>query len=102
MKTFIDFLVGHPVILAIAVVVSIIIILSFARKIIRLALVLLAAAVLYVAWLTWHGENAVEKAEKAKAKATQAIQKGKGAVKFIDGLRKLEDDGKGHDTTRHK
>lgn len=83
MKHIIDTLVGNPLLLTVAVIVSFFIVLSFARKIVRTIIVLIAIAVLYIAWLTWHGENAVEKAEKAQKTASEAVEKGKGAVKFI-------------------
>ena len=89
MKHFIDTLVGNPLLLTVAVIISIFIVISFARKIIRTAIVLVALFVLYIAWLVWHGENPVEKAEKARKTANEAVEKGKGAVKFIDGVRKI-------------
>ncbi|NTV02490.1 MAG: hypothetical protein HGB04_06850 [Chlorobiaceae bacterium] len=91
MKNIIDTLVGNPILLTVAVIVSFFIVLSFAKRIIRAVIVLVAIAVLYVAWLVWHGENPVEKAEKAQKTANEAVQKGKGAVKFIDGVRKMGD-----------
>ncbi len=89
MTHFIDTLVANPMLLAVAVIVSIFIVLSFARKIVRAVIVLLALLVLYVAWLVWHGENPAEKAKKAQQSAKEAVETGKGAVKFIDGVRKL-------------
>jgi threonine/homoserine/homoserine lactone efflux protein len=89
MKHIIDTLVGNPILLTIAVIISIFIVISFARKILRAAIVLIAIAVLYIAWLVWHGENPAEKAEKARKSAKEAVEKGKGAVKFIDGVRKM-------------
>ncbi len=89
MKNFIDALVGNPVLFVVAVIVSIFIVLSFARKILRAVVVLIAIAVLYAAWLVWHGENPAEKAEKARKTAGETVEKGKAAVKFIDGVRKM-------------
>lgn len=83
MKQFIETLVGNPVLLILAVIVSFFIVLSFARKIVRAVIVLVALAVLYVAWLTWHGENPAEKAEKAQKTATETVKKGKAAVEFV-------------------
>jgi membrane protein implicated in regulation of membrane protease activity len=92
MNSFINALVGNPILFTVAVIVSIFIILAFAKRIIRLALVLLAAAVLYAAWLTWHGQSVTEKAEKAQRTAKEAVKKGERAVKYVDGLRKLGDE----------
>jgi Ca2+/Na+ antiporter len=89
MKHLIDTLVGNPALLMIAVIISFFIVLSFARKIVRAVIVMIAIAILYVAWLTWHGENPVEKAEKAQKTASETVNKGKAAVKFIDGIRKM-------------
>ncbi|NTU67610.1 MAG: hypothetical protein HGB02_01885 [Chlorobiaceae bacterium] len=88
-KQLIDTLVGNPLLLTIAVIVSFFIVLSFAKKIVRAAIVLIAIAVLYVAWLFWHGENPAEKADKVQKTAKEAVEKGKGAVQFIDGVRKM-------------
>jgi threonine/homoserine/homoserine lactone efflux protein len=91
MQNVITTLVGNPLLLTIAVIVSFFIVLSFARKIVRAVIVLIAIAVLYVAWLVWHGENPAEKAEKVQKSASKAVETGKGAVKFIDGVRKMGD-----------
>jgi threonine/homoserine/homoserine lactone efflux protein len=91
MQQLIDTLVGNPLLLAVAVIVSIFIVLSFARKLLKAAVVLAAVAVLYIAWLVWHGENPVEKARKVRKSTTETVENGKKAVEFIDGLRKMGD-----------
>ncbi len=94
MQQLIDTLVGNPLMLAVAVIVSLFIVLSFARKLLKAAVVLAAFAVLYIAWLIWHGENPVEKAAKVRKSTTETVDKGKKAVEFIDGLRKMGEGGK--------
>jgi hypothetical protein len=89
MKNFITTLVGNPVLLTIAVIISFFIVLSVARKILRAVIVLIAIAVLYIAWLTWHGEDPAEKAEKVQKTAGETVEKGKAAVKYVDGIRKM-------------
>lgn len=94
MQHFIDTLVGNPLLLAVAVVVSVFIVLSFAKKLLKAAVVLAAIAVLYLAWLVWHGENPAEKARQVQKRTTETVDQGKKAVEFIDGLRKLGEGGK--------
>jgi|WetSurMetagenome_2_1015567.scaffolds.fasta_scaffold958092_2 hypothetical protein len=97
MQALIDKLVGNPFLLTVAVIVSIFILIAFAKRIIRTALVLLALFVLYAAWLTWHGENVTEKTRQAGRTAREAVKKGEQAVKFIDGLQKKGDEGQGEE-----
>jgi ABC-type bacteriocin/lantibiotic exporter with double-glycine peptidase domain len=91
MKNVIDFLTGNPVIFGIAVIVSLMIVFSFAKRIIHFILVLIAIAVLYIAWVTWHGGNPVEKATKAEQSVKGAVHKGDGMLKTIQGLFKHDE-----------
>jgi|GEM_PF-241849 len=93
MNTIIEFLTGHPVVLGIAVVISLMIVLSFARRIIHFLLVLAALGILYVAWVSWNGGDPSEKAGKAGQSVRQAVHKeGKGLLKSaIDGLFRNDD-----------
>lgn len=86
MKNIIDFLTGNPLILGIAVIVSLMIVLSFARRIIHFLFVLAAIGVLYIAWVTWHGGDPVEKATKAEQSVKGAVHKGDGMFRSIQGL----------------
>lgn len=91
MTEFINYLTAHPVVLGIAVIVSILIVLSFARRILRFLLVLSALGILYVAWVSWHGGDPAEKAEKASKSVKEAVNKGEGAMKAFDWLFKSDD-----------
>jgi FlaA1/EpsC-like NDP-sugar epimerase len=91
MNKFIDLLTANPVILIVAVLVSVIIVLSFAKRIIRFLLVLLAIAVLYAAWVIWHGGDVKEKAGKAEQSVHGAVQKGDSLLKQFQGLFKHDD-----------
>ena len=97
MKNVIDFLTGNQVILAVAVIVSLMIVFSFAKKIIHFLLVLVALAVLYVAWVSWHGGNPVEKAGKVEQSVKGAVHKGDGMFKSIQGFFKHDDPSPGKD-----
>ncbi len=81
--------IGNPVLFGIAVVLSILILLAFAKRIVRLVLVLFAIAVLYAGWLLLKGDDVVDKAEKAGRTATEAVDKGERAVKLVDSLRRI-------------
>jgi len=91
MTTIINYLTAHPVALGIAVIISLMIVLSFAKRIIRLALVLIAIGILYVAWVSWHGGNPAEKAQKASKSVKEAVHKGEGVMKAVDWLFKSDD-----------
>jgi hypothetical protein len=97
MKNVIDFLTGNPVIFGIAVIISLMIVFSFAKRIIHFILVLIAIAVLYIAWVSWHGGNPVEKASKAEQSVKGAVHKGDGMLKTIRGLFKHDDPTPGKD-----
>ncbi|NTU52503.1 MAG: hypothetical protein HGA97_02140 [Chlorobiaceae bacterium] len=91
MTALIDYLTGHPLILGIAVVISLMIVLSFARKIIHFLMVLAALGILYVAWVSWHGGDPKDKAHKAGQKAQQALHQSGGVIKAIDGFFRHDD-----------
>jgi hypothetical protein len=91
MTTIINYLTSHPIALGIAVIISLMIVLSFARRILRLALVLLALGILYVAWVSWHGGDPAEKAQKAGKTVKSAVHKGEGVMKAVDWLFKSDD-----------
>ena len=57
MEKAVAYLVGHPVIFVIAVIVSIMILFSFLRRLMRLFFVIAAILVLYAAWLQLTGGN---------------------------------------------
>jgi len=56
-ESLISFLSSHKLILIAAVVISIIIIVSFIKKLLKVALVLTAAAVLYAAYCIYTGQQ---------------------------------------------
>ena len=91
MTTIINYLTSHPIALGIAVIISLMIVLSFARRIVRLALVLIAFGILYVAWVSWHGGDPAEKAQKAGTSVKSAVHKGEGVMKVVDWLFKSDD-----------
>ncbi len=55
MQKAVDYLVGHPVVFVIAVIISVLILLSFFRRVMRTLLVVAAILVLYLAWLQLTG-----------------------------------------------
>lgn len=91
MTHLIDYLTSHPLLLGVAAVISLMIVLSFARRIIHFLFVLIAIGILYIAWVSWHGGNPKEKAEKAGKSVKEAVYKGKGVIRAVDGLMKHDD-----------
>ncbi len=57
MQKAVDYLAGHPVLFFIAVIVSLLILFSFLKRVMRLLLVVAAVLVLYAAWLHFTGGN---------------------------------------------
>ena len=60
MENIIEAITANPVYLAIAVVLAIIIVYGFIKKIIKLALVTLSIFILYIAYLHYTGKNTTE------------------------------------------
>ena len=60
MENIIELITSNPVYLAIAVILAIIIVYGFVKKIIKLALVTGAVFILYVAYLHYSGKNTSE------------------------------------------
>ncbi len=60
MEKAVAYLVGHPVIFAIAVIISIMILFSFLRRVMRLFFIVAAILVLYAAYLQLTGGNTNE------------------------------------------
>ena len=60
MENIIEAITANPVYLAIAVVLAIIVVYGFIKKIIKLALVTLSIFILYIAYLHYTGKNTVE------------------------------------------
>ncbi len=57
MEKAMNYLVGHPVLFFIAIIVSLMILFSFLKRVVRLFLVVAALLVLYAAWLHFTGGN---------------------------------------------
>jgi hypothetical protein len=60
MEKAVAYLVGHPVIFTIAVIISIMILFSFLRRVMRLFFVIAAILVLYAAYLQFTGGHTLE------------------------------------------
>ncbi len=92
MSDVINYLTTHPLALGVAVIFSLLIVLSFARRILRFLVVLVAFGILYIAWVSWHGGNPAEKAEKASKSVKEAVHKGGNAMKAFDWLFKSDEE----------
>ncbi len=78
METIITAITSNRIVLAAAVVISILIVLSVARKLARIAVVLLAILVLYAAYLVYTGQRVPKTKEeivKHGAKKIEEIKK---------------------------
>ena len=92
MENIIELITSNPVYLAIAVILAIVIVYGFVKKIIKLALVTGAVFILYVAYLHYSGKNTSEisktvskSAEILKEAASKAGEKLKdSAIKSIE------------------
>ncbi len=76
MEQFTAVLLENPLYLAVAVIVSIAVLLLFLRKILRVAVVLAAVVVLYVAYLHWSGEDIPDVLQRMEETAGEYLQKG--------------------------
>lgn len=94
MGNIIDYLVGHPVALSIAVIVSVMVLFSFMRRLVRLALIVIAAAILYLAYTAWSGGDTKDVVRKAETVGHEAAEKGGAVLKFIKGMVKPEEGNK--------
>ena len=57
MEQFVTLLLENPLFLVIAVIVSVVVLLTFLRKMFKFLVIVVAAGILYVAYLYWSGEN---------------------------------------------
>lgn len=86
MESLFDQLTDNPIILAAVVVLALLIIFSFVKRLIRLALFVGAVLILYVAYLIWTGQDIPTSAEDLK----ETFEKGKEVVS-----KKIESFGEG-------
>ena len=88
MENIIEAITSNPVYLTIAVVLAVIVVYGFVKKIIKLALVAASIFVLYVAYLHYTGKNTSEISKTVSKKAEMikdAVSKGKdSAIKSIE------------------
>ncbi|PWW82261.1 hypothetical protein CR164_04415 [Prosthecochloris marina] len=80
MEQVISLLVENPLYLVIAVILSIVVLLLFLRKILKLLVIIAAVGILYVAYLYWSGENIPEVVKGIEQVLDRALQKG---VEFL-------------------
>ncbi|HHE31941.1 MAG TPA: hypothetical protein ENL07_04785 [Chlorobaculum parvum] len=91
MNDIINYLTSHPLALGVAVVISLLIVLSFAKRILRFLLVLIALGILYIAWVSWNGGDPAEEAQKAGERVQETVEQGGEAMKAFDWLFKREE-----------
>ncbi|UZJ39024.1 hypothetical protein OO185_03560 [Prosthecochloris sp. SCSIO W1102] len=85
MEQVVSLLVENPLYLVIAVILSIVVLLLFLRKILKLLVIIAAVGILYVAYLYWSGENIPEVVKGIEQVLDRALQKGVGFLKqFAD------------------
>jgi hypothetical protein len=60
MEQFINLLLGNSLYLMVAVIFSVAVLLLFLKKLLKVALVLLAVGVLFIAYLFWSGQSIPE------------------------------------------
>ncbi len=83
MELIIDYFSDQPVYLIVAVILAIAILFSFIKKLVKLAIIVAAVFVLYIAYLTWTGKDVPVSYEdvssKVKGKVEEGLQAGKKA-----------------------
>jgi len=83
LELIIDYFSDQPVYLIVAVILAIAILFSFIKKLVKLAIIVAAVFVLYIAYLTWTGEDVPVSYEdvssKVKVKVEEGLQAGKKA-----------------------
>ena len=82
MENIIELITSNPVYLAIAVILAIVIVYGFVKKIIKLALVTGAVFILYVAYLHYSGKNTSEILKEAVSKTGEKVKDS--AIKSIE------------------
>ena len=92
MTDIINFLTSHPWVLGVAVVISLMIVLWFAKRILRVLLVLVALGILFIAWVSWNGGDPAKEAQKAGETVQETVEKGGEAMKALDWFFKKDDD----------
>ncbi len=85
MEQIVSLLVENPLYLVIAVILSIVVLLLFLRKILKLLVIIAAVGILYIAYLYWSGENIPEVVTGIEQVLDRALQKGVEFLKqFVD------------------
>jgi len=81
MESIINSLTGNPVYLAIAVVIAIVILFGVVRKLVKLALVMAAVLIIYIAYLNWSGEDVnMDRIKEGVQSATDVISEKAGEL----------------------
>ena len=78
MEQLSDFLASDPIYMAVAVVLSLIILFGVIKKLFKLVVVAAAVLVLWIAYTTWSGEKV--SIESAVDKATEVYEEGKESI----------------------
>jgi len=86
MGKIIDYLVSHPVVFSMLVIVSVMILFSFMKRIVRLVLIVVAVAVLYLAYVSWSGGDTKGVVRKAESVGREAVGKGRLLLEFFKGI----------------
>ncbi len=81
MDSIINSLTDNPVYLAVAVVLAIVILFGVLRKLVKLALVMAAVLVMYIAYLMWSGEDVnIDRIKEGVQSATDVISEKAGEL----------------------
>ncbi len=83
MEQFITVLLGNPLYLMVAVIFSVAVLLLFLKKLLKLALVLSAVGILFIAYLYWSGQDIPEVVNAAEHVLKEIIRK---TVEFFLGF----------------
>jgi threonine/homoserine/homoserine lactone efflux protein len=81
MEQIVSLLVENPLYLVIAVILSIVVLLLFLRKILKLLVIIAAVGILYIAYLYWSGENIPEVVTGIEQFLDEAFRKGAEFIK---------------------
>ncbi len=80
MESLIEQLTTNPVMLAVVIVLAILILFSFVKKLVKLALVTVAILTLYLGYLTYTGKEVPTTPEELKEKIQKGVEEGKEVI----------------------
>ncbi len=83
MEQFVTLLLENPLFLVVAVILSVVVLLMFLRKMLKLLIIVTAVGILYVAYLYWSGQNVMETVKSIEHLLESVLASG---IRFFRGI----------------